>query len=878
MSEVRFNWNVFPSTRLEESQIVTPIGCLYTPINKKVKKNFRSSQPTRCESCTAVINPFILFDRKNNQWKCPFCSKLTAFSLPVNLNDPKWASIFDTNIDTIEYRLPPDIGVPPEGPNVYFFVIDTYEHLDLSNGKEKSLESLKFAIASAIDLVPNGASVGLITFDSKVTVHLLDRGTTKTLNAELIFKDSELHGGQIAKPRDYFTTDIFVTISKLLGLVKTDGRGEPKVLPAVAVMSSAYKKTFKDYVFALEPTYTENYRPPRCTGLALFLTTAILSGIDFKGMIGTVYSFLSGPCTVDAGMVLNIEDQAEHMRSHNDIANFNAPHFTDALKFYQALAQVASGLFPDAAGDIAFNVSSKATEFPVRLDTPRWSFELFFGSLDQAGIYEMKLLATETNGTIYLLDTFSQRRTTEVIHRSVGAYRKYNGTLTVLTSGDTKVIKLVGNGHSLPSSFQSDKLAWAHHQKIADTRGVFDSATKKRNFTNRWAVNSIKEFDTFGIFIEPPTVASSSLLNSQGVTEVFIQFQFHYWDLKRKTWKLRVTTVRKPTTLASLIPHQVKSSNGEYKLLSDTSKVVQMKEWLDSFDQYAWMVLFTRLLLDKIDTSLGFENFAGIKDDIHDSVVKLLHDIGSVMSNASDSMTGPYAFLQNQQLLNHNFDLIPQLVFSLSRNPQLINIFNSSPDETAVHFLTFLKSNCKLSIAMIDPLLYFNLGLGYEPVPLKVETLSLYGNGYYILDCGFNIVVYHNVNQDEKPPAPTRLLREMDLKRDKSKENTFDAALLFMQSEEFMHGRSIKPSMIVTKTDDPQARYFTSRLSPTFKRYDKSSTTDAGKQTRLESFFSMFSLTESRDVIKRYENVLSDDISFENYCQNLFNDIKVYSG
>ena len=32
MSEVRFNWNVFPSTRLQESQIVTPVGCLYTPV------------------------------------------------------------------------------------------------------------------------------------------------------------------------------------------------------------------------------------------------------------------------------------------------------------------------------------------------------------------------------------------------------------------------------------------------------------------------------------------------------------------------------------------------------------------------------------------------------------------------------------------------------------------------------------------------------------------------------------------------------------------------------------------------------------------------------------------------------------------------------
>ena len=55
---VRFSWNVWPSSRLESTRIVVPLGCLYTPL-KKIE-NMPSPlayDPIKCSGCGAVLNP-----------------------------------------------------------------------------------------------------------------------------------------------------------------------------------------------------------------------------------------------------------------------------------------------------------------------------------------------------------------------------------------------------------------------------------------------------------------------------------------------------------------------------------------------------------------------------------------------------------------------------------------------------------------------------------------------------------------------------------------------------------------------------------------------------------------------------------------------------
>lgn len=59
---VRFNWNIWPQTRVEAAKIVLPLGCLFTPLKESSTRPLPSIQydPVLCsrQSCRAVLNPY----------------------------------------------------------------------------------------------------------------------------------------------------------------------------------------------------------------------------------------------------------------------------------------------------------------------------------------------------------------------------------------------------------------------------------------------------------------------------------------------------------------------------------------------------------------------------------------------------------------------------------------------------------------------------------------------------------------------------------------------------------------------------------------------------------------------------------------------------
>lgn len=866
MSEVRFNWDVFPSTRLQSSSIAVPIGCLYTPFCQKNPQSVSDRHPISCGTCTATINQYVLIDRTNDMWKCPFCGKMTFFDSSQGLNDEQknTPDHLDLSTSTVEYSPPGDIGMPPEGPQVFFLIVDLYEHLDILYSSDDSVKSLMSTIVEAIDSMPNGAYVALITFDSKVMFHQILAGHYAVITEDSLFKKAyDTTNKRALSNSDYFHAETVGAVRELIGATGDD------ILKYVLQINEKTREVLKRYLSLLKATFTNKHKPSRATGLALFVLASILSGPVFKNMTGTTFLFASGPCSLSPGKVINNTDRNEHMRSHNDIAKLEAPHFTSAHKYYQALALLACGLPISAASSIAYHVSSKSTAYNVVPGSPRWSFELFFGSLDQAGVYEMKPLVTETNGSIHLYSSFKDRVVTADIIRCFQATKRYNCELTVLSSGSTKVSKFVGNGHSLPSSYQTDKLNWAHDEKISDHLGTFDSATKKRNFTNRWSFSSIKEMDTVAVFFEPSVVGSSSMLSAQGVTEVFIQFRLTFWDQETKRWNVRVTTVRKPTTLASMVPHQKKTNKG-YQLLNPASKIIMEKDWLDSFDQYAWAVLFTRLVLDKIDSLLGFENFANVNKDIRQTAIKLLSSVGGLLASKSEYFTSPNS-LPGYEVLHQKFSMVPQLLFSLSRNPDLVNIFNSSPDETAFHFLVFMNSNCDVSSIMIDPVLYFEVDHKYSRVLLKAETIAKSGSGFFVLDSGFNVVIYHHIADNQRTPLRLHLSRNDDIILDGGQDILSPVSFILNGQ---LTKRPFVPPVVLTQTDHSQARFFMARLSPPYVKASPEST----KSKSLWQAMKSLSVKANRDPVSpQYYNILSDDISFEQYCIDLFEEVRNFS-
>jgi len=56
---IRLSWNVFPSSRMESSRLVVPIGALYTPLKEKPDTPILQFEPVTCKQpCKSVLNPF----------------------------------------------------------------------------------------------------------------------------------------------------------------------------------------------------------------------------------------------------------------------------------------------------------------------------------------------------------------------------------------------------------------------------------------------------------------------------------------------------------------------------------------------------------------------------------------------------------------------------------------------------------------------------------------------------------------------------------------------------------------------------------------------------------------------------------------------------
>lgn len=127
---VRMSWNVWPSSRMEATRMVVPLGVLFTPIKerggaynlryyltkKKSIKVFHSYlqpslhyiikfstdlppiqyEPVVCarQSCRAILNPMCQVDFRAKLWVCNFCFNRNTFP-------PQYSAISETNQVTL---------------------------------------------------------------------------------------------------------------------------------------------------------------------------------------------------------------------------------------------------------------------------------------------------------------------------------------------------------------------------------------------------------------------------------------------------------------------------------------------------------------------------------------------------------------------------------------------------------------------------------------------------------------------------------------------------------------------------------------------------------------------------------------------------------
>lgn len=166
---VRYSWGCWPSSRLEAQKCVVPIGMLYSPLKRIERPAGMSSDPmqydpVRCTNCGSVLNPWCQVDFQSKVWSCPFCLNRNPFSphYADNISQENLPAELIPQYTTIEYELQPGPGRQATPP-VFLFVMDTAVDRD-------ELESLRDSLQQSINLIPDDALVGFITFGTMVQV------------------------------------------------------------------------------------------------------------------------------------------------------------------------------------------------------------------------------------------------------------------------------------------------------------------------------------------------------------------------------------------------------------------------------------------------------------------------------------------------------------------------------------------------------------------------------------------------------------------------------------------------------------------------------------------------------------------------------------
>ncbi|KAK0313530.1 GTPase-activating protein S23 [Friedmanniomyces endolithicus] len=541
---IRLSWNTFPSSRMEASRLVVPIGALYTPLKEKSDTPLLQYEPVTCKPpCRAVLNPFCQVDMRARIWICPFC--LQRNGLPPHYKDISENQIppeLHPGSTTIEYRLARPAPTPP----IFVFVVDTCQ-------EEDSLKALKDSIIMSLDLIPPHALVGLITYGTMAQVHEL--GYTECAKSYVFRGNKDYTGKQV---------------QEMLGLLTAPGArpgmqqvqpqpGRPAPLPMggagqrflLPVQQCEFQLTNALESLQKDPWPVANdKRSIRCTGVALSVATGLLE-TSFQNAGGRIMLFTGGPATEGPGMVVGPELK-EQIRSHHDIDRDNIKYYKKALKFYETLAKRTAH-----NGHIV---------------------DVFAGCLDQVGLLEMKGLPNSTGGHMILTDSFTASMYKQSFAKIFDTDSQgnlamgFNATLEVLTSKELKVTGLIGHAVSLNKKSSS----------VGETEcGIGNTCS--------WKMCSIDPAASYGIYFEVAGQnAPAASAMTQGPQKGLIQF-LTYYQHSAGQYHLRVTTVGRNICAPSGDPALAQSFDQEAAAVLMSRIAVYKAEVDDGPDVLRWV-------------------------------------------------------------------------------------------------------------------------------------------------------------------------------------------------------------------------------------------------------------------------------------------------
>ncbi|CAJ1994053.1 protein transport protein Sec23-like protein [Leishmania donovani] len=379
------------------------------------------------------------------------------------------------------------------------------------------------------------------------------------------------------------------------------------------------------------------------------------------------------------------------------------------------------------------------------------SLNCFVASLDQFGLAEMKTCVQSSGGVVLNAESWLEEPFRLSLHqffarREDGTLKLgLNATMDVITSPTWKVQGVIG------PCVGTGKMSASVAEYEIGLGG-----------TCQWTTCQLDSTTTFAIYYDTASTQSNEAAkNPLRYTQIVTRY-----EMGQET-HTRVTTL----TLRQ-------------------AQNPPIQDLVAAFDQETAAVLLAREAVHKTDSMPLFDVLRWLDR----TVVRLVSRFGQYTKDKPDSLRLPKEFVY-----------FPAFMYHLRRSGYL-QIFNSSPDETASLRLQLLKSNVEDSIVQIQPTLYsYRMDAAPQPVPL--DSTAIQPDNVLLLDTFFEVLIHYGASiaawkkagyAEHEDYAHFKKFLEVPLA---------DAHVL-------VGSRYPTPRLIDVCQDDPDARILYNRINP----------------------------------------------------------------
>ncbi|KAF8401803.1 hypothetical protein HHK36_012749 [Tetracentron sinense] len=744
---LRWSWNSWPTSKSEVSALVIPLSIMCTPLMQFNELPLLPYDPLICGKCGAVLNPYARVDYQSRLWVCPFCYQKNSFPR-------SYAGIGENNLpaelfptySTVEYH---HVRKSPN-PNSNLNPNPNW------SGNGLSSSSLSSLMSSSSSLVSSFSSSSLSGMDSRGI------GPAFVFVVDTCSPDEELR----ALKNELLLVVAQLPENSLVGLV-----------------------TFDSMVYVHDLGYTE------CSKVVLFHGERELSSDQIQKLLG-----ISHPKHPQLGKTsairkqgfllpvseceFNITSAIEEIHSSVAVPG-HRPQRSTGLAISTSIG-VLEGCLANTGSRVMVFTSGPATMGPgIVVESDRSNdirthrdlisghapfykkscdfykklmqrfcdasvvLDFFAFSLDQVGAAELKVPVESSGGFMMLGESFEsdqfRKCLRHIFSRDEDGYLKmyFNATIEIVVTKEVKICGALG-----PCVSHRRKNSSVSETEIGQSG------------TNFWKLGTLTNKTCIAFFFQ---VGDEQKV--QPGSAFFIQFitRYRHGDMGIRQ---RVTTAAR-------------------RWVGKRSPEIAA-----GFDQEAAASIMARLAIQRAERCYARDVIRWLDK----TLIQFTSKFGDYVQEDPSSFR-----------LSSNFSLYPQFMYYLRRS-QFIDVFNSSPDETAFFRLMLNREGVVGSLIMIQPTL-FQYSFDGPPVPVLLDVSSISPDIILLFDSYFYVVIHYG--------SKIAQWRKLGYDRDPNHENL--RKLLEapeVDAEQLVAERIPVPKLIKCDQYSSQARFLLAKLNP----------------------------------------------------------------